>query len=521
MRENAAMRRTPLQDRVLASVLFTDIVGSTERAAQIGDRRWQELVARHHRVVRAQLKRFRGREIDTAGDGFFATFDSPAQAIGCALGIMDALRPLNIDIRAGVHFGELELSGSDRKVGGIAVHTGARVAAMAGAGEILVTATVRELVAGSDFEFEDRATVSLKGVPGDWHLFAVVRPEAAETIETAAESVQPATAARARLSRLWAVIGLAAVIGLVAVGAAILLPPLLAGPVRPGVNTVGYIPPTANAFALAVPVGAHPNGLAIGDGAVWVTNFSDQTLSRIDLASRKVTAAPSIGGQPTGVTLGAGAVWITTRFGLTSGENGSVVRFSTGQVTREPFIPVGNGVEAIAFGADAVWVADELREVVLEIDPATNVVLREVPVGRSPGAIAVGAGSIWVTSVLDRTVWRIDPITYTVQAQIAVAAPTSLAVTEDVAWVTSETTDTVTRIDTATNGATLYEGKGDGPRSVAVAGDSVWVALGAAGQVIRIDAASGEILARLDVDGFPDAIAVDDQGGVWVAVHSP
>jgi class 3 adenylate cyclase len=164
-------RPAPRVDRVLATVLFTDIVGSTEHARELGDRRWRDLVEEHHSFVREQLDRFRGREIDTAGDGFFATFDGPARAIRCAKSVVDGVPSLGLQVRAGVHTGEVELAGDG--VRGIAVHTGARVAAHAGAGEVLVSQTVKDLVAGSGIEFEDRGTRELKGIPGEWRLYAV------------------------------------------------------------------------------------------------------------------------------------------------------------------------------------------------------------------------------------------------------------------------------------------------------------------------------------------------------------
>jgi class 3 adenylate cyclase len=156
---------------VLATLLFTDIVGATARAAELGDRSWRELLQQHHATVRAQLGRFRGKEIDTAGDGFFATFDGPARAISCAWAIRDSLGDLGLDVRAGLHAGECELL--DEKVGGIAVHIGARVAARAEPGEVLVSSTVKDLVAGSGIGFQDRGLAELKGVPGEWRLFAV------------------------------------------------------------------------------------------------------------------------------------------------------------------------------------------------------------------------------------------------------------------------------------------------------------------------------------------------------------
>jgi class 3 adenylate cyclase/pimeloyl-ACP methyl ester carboxylesterase len=169
--ETAATPTDEESGRVLVTILFTDIAGSTERAAELGDARWRELLAAHHRLVRRQLARFRGREVDTAGDGFFASFDGPARAIRCATAITEQVRSLGLEVRAGLHTGECELV--DGKVAGIAVHIGARVAAEAAPGEVLVSSTVRDLVAGSRLTFEDRGEHDLKGVPGDWRLYAV------------------------------------------------------------------------------------------------------------------------------------------------------------------------------------------------------------------------------------------------------------------------------------------------------------------------------------------------------------
>jgi class 3 adenylate cyclase len=161
----------PEPERVLATVLFTDIIRASERAAALGDRAWRELLARHHELVRRQLVRFRGREVDTAGDGFLASFDGPARAIRCAQAIVEGVPALGLEVRAGLHTGECELL--DGKVAGIAVHTGARVAAQAQPGEVLVSSTVKDLVAGSGIAFEDRGLHELKGVPGEWRLYAV------------------------------------------------------------------------------------------------------------------------------------------------------------------------------------------------------------------------------------------------------------------------------------------------------------------------------------------------------------
>jgi class 3 adenylate cyclase len=158
------------RDRVLATIVFTDIVDSTRLAVELGDRRWRDLLETHHGVVRSELRRFRGREIDTAGDGFLAAFDGPARAVRAGAAIVARLSDVGLSVRVGVHTGECEVI--DSKLGGVAVHTGARVAALAAPGEVLVSSTVRDLVAGSGIRFVDRGLHVLKGLPGEWRLYA-------------------------------------------------------------------------------------------------------------------------------------------------------------------------------------------------------------------------------------------------------------------------------------------------------------------------------------------------------------
>jgi class 3 adenylate cyclase len=167
----AGVAGPPESDRLLATVLFTDIVGSTALAADVGDRRWREVLDAQRQLVRRELDRYEGREIDTAGDGFFAMFDGPARAVRCACVLRDAVQELGIEIRAGVHTGEVEML--DGGLAGVAVHIGQRVLAEASPSEVLVSSTVKDLAVGSGFEFEDRGLYSLKGVPEGWRLFAV------------------------------------------------------------------------------------------------------------------------------------------------------------------------------------------------------------------------------------------------------------------------------------------------------------------------------------------------------------
>ncbi|MFN2616148.1 MAG: alpha/beta fold hydrolase [Thermoleophilaceae bacterium] len=181
-------RRQREPDRVLATVLFTDIVGSTKHAARLGDSDWRELLGRHDETVRDQLTRWRGREVKSVGDGFLATFDGPARAVRCADAIVEAIEPLGIEVRAGLHTGECERMGDD--VGGIAVHIGARVAALADGGQVLVSSTVKDLVVGSGLEFADRGPQELKGVPGEWRLFCLESSRAAQSSRALASSVR-------------------------------------------------------------------------------------------------------------------------------------------------------------------------------------------------------------------------------------------------------------------------------------------------------------------------------------------
>jgi class 3 adenylate cyclase len=175
------VRPAPRADRVLATLLFTDIVGSTQRAVELGDRGWRDLLEQYNAIVRTELSRFRGREVDSAGDGHFATFDGPGRAVACACAISASARELGVEIRAGLHTGECELA--DGRVRGIAVHIGARIAALAAANEVLVSGTVHDLVAGSDLRFAAHGLHRLKGVPGEWQVFAVrmTDPNAAGT----------------------------------------------------------------------------------------------------------------------------------------------------------------------------------------------------------------------------------------------------------------------------------------------------------------------------------------------------
>lgn len=519
------MNRRATAERFLTTVLFTDIVGSTEHAAELGDQGWRELVQLHHAIVRAALRRHGGREIDTAGDSFFAVFDAPAAAVACALDIVAGVHDLGIEVRAGLHVGEVEQIG--RKVGGITVPIASRISASAGAGEVLVSATIRDLAAGAGLRFEDRGARELKGVPGEWLLFAVTRAEDVPPAGGAATAQERATQRAAAVRRsqgrpYWRrhprmaaaiVISLALVVGTVGLFA---WSPWRT-PALPGVseNTVGIIEPGRNEIVGQIPVGAQPGGIAFGEGAVWVANSGADAIARIDPRTQAVVDTIDVGKAPTGVAVGNGSVWVAN-----GGERSvSRINVSTGRVVDT--ITVGNGPSAIAFGADAVWVANRGDGTVMRIDPSTDTPGPAIGVGATPSAIVIDDLGAWVASEDGGVVVHLDPGSgVTLATPIAVGSrPTALAIGAGAVWVASAGDGSVSRIDPAANRITAIVEVGGAPTAIASAGDAIWVA-GLDGAVERIDPANpSKVLARISTGSAPQAIAlVDDR--VWFTTRA-
>jgi len=256
---------------------MTDIVGSTEHAAELGDSAWRELLQQHHALIRAALRRHGGREMDTAGDGFFVIFDAPASAVECALEIARAVGSLGIEIRAGIHVGEVQQMA--RKVSGITVVIASRIMAGASGSEVLASSTVRDLTAGSGLTFEDRGVRSLKGVPGEWHVYAVARAPA-EAVKgerpVAAREQRAAAVRRAQARPIWQrrprlAAGLAVALALVVVASGMLVwrpwqPAALASVTE---NSIGVIDPGRNEVIGQIKVGTQPGGIAVGGGYAW------------------------------------------------------------------------------------------------------------------------------------------------------------------------------------------------------------------------------------------------------------
>ena len=509
--------------RALATVMFTDIVGSTELASELGDVQWKQVLATHHGVVRKALKRHNGREIDTAGDGFFATFARPADAIRCATDIVDQLRELGIRIRAGIHMGEVEQIGA--KVGGIAVHIGARVAGKAGDSQILVSSTVRDLVAGSDIRFADDGVHDLKGVPGEYRLFSVEHELKDDVPARPLVGAPQAQAARRRTVPALAVglIATAAVALAVGVVFFLVLRSSDDSPSNvvavPGANTASVIDGDSHHFAGTLAVGDGPVDAISGGGSIWVINTADQTFSRIDPATQKVSPARSVPGTPAGIAYGADSVWIITEFGGADGANGSVYRFDPDGGPAKKVIDVGNGVASIAFGDGAVWVTNTLTNTVSRIDPATNAVDATLDVGNKPEAVAVGDGYVWVANTLDKSIWKIDDQTARVLGRYTVLAPPSrLAVAGGAVWALSASEGKALKLDPATGTTVASVPVGAQPEAIAVAPGAVWVVAGAAHEVERIDPVHNNVVESLPVDGSPEGITAAGIE-VWVTVH--
>jgi class 3 adenylate cyclase/DNA-binding beta-propeller fold protein YncE len=535
--DGSVLRRSTAPRRRVATVLFTDIVGSTELAARLGDRGWRTLLERHHAAVRRILRRYRGREIDTAGDGFFALFDEPADAILCAAEITVAVRHLDIQVRAGIHTGEVEIAGD--AVSGIGVHIGARLLALAGPSEVIVSSTVRDLVAGSGLEFKDRGRRALKGVPGEWQLYALV-PAGAGT-EPTADAVPAVTAEEAAAGRAGTrrrgMLGSAAVLAVaLAVGAALILiqgtapgppassglaaslPPSPTAGVASGPNTVVAVGLESGAIKRSIPVGNAPGQLAFGEGALWVVNVSDSTLQRIDPVTGIV--APPIGniGTPTGIAVGAGRVWVANGIGthvIWAVDAASVRIISDIQ-------GVGS-ISGVCFGFGSLWVSDESGDRVLRIDPSSRLTLATIPMagGTGPQAIAAGAEGIWVVG-RNRSVTHIDPATNAV-AGVPVTLcdacrPSGVSVGGGLVWVATREVDRVQRIDAASGGVSSVD-VGDDPSAILATADGSWVANSLGQSVWHLDT-GGHVTQKIGLPGAPMGLAPGD-GVIWVSLSQP
>ena len=527
-------RLVTASERRLLTVLFTDIVGSTDVAVEMGDARWRELLSRHHRLIRTALKRFGGKEIDTAGDGFFATFERPAQAIRCAAAVVASVRMLGIEVRAGLHLGEVELA--EGRVGGVAVHTGARVLAAAGPGEVMVTSTLRELVSGSGLDFADRGMHQLKGIPGEWQLFALVSVDGAPVEpplggEAAADrrrSIEVTTLLRRNRTLL----GAALLVGIVIVVLILATPgPKETGraaPTEPPLDSVVNVDPANVTHGIAEILhitrdaleghgGGNPK-LIVGEGGVWVRAAY---LAHLDPATGEIVGnhltieTNGIAAADRGIEVGDRTVWVG---GGLHGAVASILRWdpATDQQLGDVTIPSGQIVNDVEVGGGKVWATFADGRVV-ELDAASRHELAETHV---PGIIddaVLGAHALWA---LDLTGGTLTPVNErTLRKEKPVSFPGSIldmAADTDHVWLLESVGHDVIPVS-----ATGHVGDpvpvGPSPSGIAVGLGAVWVS-DEDGDVYRIDPLTLTV-THVHVGGHLTAIAVDEGSEtLWLTV---
>jgi peptide/nickel transport system substrate-binding protein len=503
------------EGRVLAAVLFTDMVSSTAIAEELGDRRWKALVHAHHRIVRRAIKRFGGTEHDTAGDGFFASFKEPASAISCACSVTEGVRELGVEIRAGIHFGECERIGD--KLGGIAVVVGARIMALATAGEVLVSSTAAELSRGAGFGFEDRGMQRLKGVEDAWRVFATTtvegapRPAPLDASEARARRGQIAPEAPRRRRTIVAV-GVAFALVLAAVAVPVGVRRLHRGLPRIDANAVGLVDASNGHMTQQVALGDIPSGVTAGAGSEWVALASKNEVARVDPVTATVIQTIPVGESPVGIAYGDGAVWVAN----SNGRSVSRIDPQSNHVVKT--IDVGNAPTAIAVTADAVWVTNTLDGTVARIDPTTDKA-RAFPAGSGPIAIALGAGSLWVANQAGGDVARINPDTGELIDDIVVGqGPSGLAFDGSDVWVANAQSGTVSRIDPATDDETGIARVGGAPSQIGVANERVWVTDPETDRLVAIDPNDVQVATTTLIGNEPFSLAMDGDG-IWVTVR--
>jgi class 3 adenylate cyclase len=542
--------------RGLTTLLFTDIAGSSEIAVELGDHRWRALQARHHAEVRRQLKRHGGHEVDTAGDGFFATFSSPAAGVRCASAIVKAVRDLGLEVRAGLHIGETELSGE--KVTGIAVTTAARVSAMAGPGRVLVTSTIVQMVAGSGLEFSDLGARELKGVPGTWELFAL----AALDDQRVGEPLDPKDAAVARNRSSPSEVPKRSPMRALPLGLAGILVAALAGALllhrdRSGSTvtspTSGAVPTALVALSEgsgdeAFPVALRPErfvtfGPIVLTGGVdspaafaWVPSGArpgSLSVAQINRTSGAVVPTSWAGIRSTCVCLASseGRIWYPFATAKTayapSGTPGVSLR-GTGlegepknDIVVDKTLGAGD-VAALVSGGGYLWIGDSATYQVYRINPRTSAVDR-FPLRQSADVLVFGDRHLWVLDSLGGKITRVDPKTgHSLHSYIATGNVQGMAVGGGYVWVTDASANDIQRIpeDLQSKSTTIPVGQIGGPPSGVAYDDGAIVVGFAGGTLSKIKPSNPSspavIWTHPDLDYNVSSITVD-RGIVWAA----
>ena len=500
----------PLAPRRLLAVMFTDIVGSTELASTLGDKRWRELLEQHDAAIRAQIARFGGTEVDTAGDAFFATFELPVRAVDCALASVLAVRKLGLRIRAGVHMGECVVS--DGRVRGVTVHIGARVGAKATGGQVLVSSTVRDLLAGAGIKFSERGIQTLKGVEGRWRLYEA-HPRAVDKEEDLPPLLE-AEIAKPPLpwwQRRRTVVAAGTAFAVVVAATAYFIVRGPGGLSSVAADSVATIDASSGAVTSEKKVRRRPVGLTVASDGVWVANSIDRSVTRV--GENGETETIPVGAGPIAVASGQNFIWVANGDGQTL----SKISPSTGGEVGER-IPTGNGLASVAFGANAVWIANSVDGTVWRIDPSSGRKTMEVQVGPSPRGLTVTNDAVWVAGERGGTVSRIDPVNGTIVRVYRVGnGPADVAVGAGGVWVVNVADGTVSKVDPASGNVSEYR-VGRSPRAVAVAGGHVFVANEEDESISMLDARTGALVRTINLDNSPmDLAASGDR--VWVTVR--
>jgi class 3 adenylate cyclase/streptogramin lyase len=515
------MPRTGRQ-RGLRAVVFVDTVGSTKIAAELGDERWQRLLARELTILRDVLRRDGGREVDVAGDGLFALFDDPESGIRFAADAAVAVREIGLEIRAGVHFGECDLS--DGRPSGIVVHTGARVMGVADAGQVVATSTVVDLMPGGAFGFTEHGVHELKGVPGTRALFRLEQVDADPvdpplTDDEATERRRHASAPVATVPRRTFLAGIAAAAA-VGAGTVYLLTRSEDEPTAVVGNrllrfdpSTGSVDPSPVAlpslfFAAELPC------LAVGEGAVWA---GDRTgLHQIDQrsgTSRRTIKMRGGGGGPVALSIGFDDVWAVSDDSLARIDpaDGDVLE-------RLPFPEERSGIISVLAAYEDVWVAFEAGAL-LRVAPAEKLsVVERLQAGDLPTDMVAAGGAVWVTDGFGALA-RVDPDTNRIETLRLGGAPQAVAATADTLWI-ADTSGVVVAVDTARMAIERSVAVGGHPVDVAAGLDAVWVA-DLEGRLVWLDPIDYGIVGHRELEGQPGAIAVDeDQSVVWIRTFS-
>lgn len=497
--------------RHLRTVLFTDIVGSTDTAAQLGDQRWRSLVARHHEVIRRELKRHRGREMDTAGDGFFATFENPTDGVHCGAAVVAAVHGLGLRIRAGLHTGEVESSGE--KAAGIAVHIAARLLALAMPEEVLVSGTLHDLVAGSGQEFEDRGVHELKGVPGEWRVWALVLPPLDEAAIAATEE-DAEKASRFRRRQRFLLVGLVGALALVVLGvAAALVLPRPKEPITSGPDSVVAFSTSDGRASTGAPTGGGPGALEIVDASVWTANIDAGTLTRVDASSGESETVGQVSSRPTDLTHWGRLLWVADRYS----DQVTLLDAGSGDLQER----VDLHASAIDAGPSGIWAADDLFDRIRRLDPRTGAELSsvELPAGSGASDLDASGETVWVAAAMADAVLPLDPGSGTVGASVDVPDVERISVAGTDLWAVSPATDAATRVDASTSRVAVAADVCDTPVAVAAVPESggAWIVCSVARALWHVDH-SGNADTKVSLDAVPTDVALDG-GTVWVALR--